>query len=113
MLGIVELRPKEFLHFTIPLISKVFGRISSACRQIQIGVRRTPQPVQRSMLRITKLPPRHKGLFSRDLSGFTKLLPRSSHRRASILGIGNGLLQVRLFCPIFFFQKLATVSSAL
>src|SRR3954465_14119390 len=106
MLWIVELRPEEFLHFAIFLISKVFGRISSICRQIQIGVRRTPQPVQRSMLRITKLPPQHKGLSSRDLSGLTQFLLPSSHRRASVLGIGNGLLQVRLFRPVFFSRSL-------
>src|SRR3954469_22654226 len=65
------------------------------------------------MFRITELPPQHKGLSSRDLSSLTQLLLHSSHRRASILGVGNGLLQVHLFRPVFFFKKLAMVSSAL
>src|SRR4051812_10268019 len=47
MLWIVELRPEKLFHFAIFLISKVFGRISSTCCQIQIGVLHTPHPVQR------------------------------------------------------------------
>ena len=65
------------------------------------------------MFWITELPPQHKGLSSRDLSGLTQLLLHSSHRRASILGLGSDLLEVLLCHLVLFFKKLALVSSIL